>query len=256
MVNDMLAKAKALPQLARHDSWDWHLHAVADTAPLATRITVDTAMAMVDLIRADELSRLGVCADDACDGHRARPVPQPLTAVLLARPAATATRSPPTARASPRATRPRRAARSQEPAEHLDEHRRLLGVHPVAGVLDGHPAHLREVPLHGRGMLVADVRRGLPRDPEHRAVVRRQPGRGVLGPAAQRVEVVAEHVEVDLPAPAVTLAAQVLQEEGPHDRIGHAVDQSRRRPRRGSRARRGRGRASRRRTARTRCADE
>ena len=68
MVNDMLAKAKALPQLARHDSWDWHLHAVADTAPLATRITVDTAMAMVDLIRADELSRLGVCADDACEG--------------------------------------------------------------------------------------------------------------------------------------------------------------------------------------------
>ncbi len=68
MVNDMLAKAKALPRLARHDSWDWHLHAVDDTAPLATRITVDTAMAMVDLIRADELSRLGVCADDSCDG--------------------------------------------------------------------------------------------------------------------------------------------------------------------------------------------
>jgi predicted RNA-binding Zn ribbon-like protein len=64
----MLARAKALPRLARHDSWDWHLHAVDDTAPLATRITVDTAMAMIDLIRADELSRLGVCADDACEG--------------------------------------------------------------------------------------------------------------------------------------------------------------------------------------------
>ena len=38
------------------------------SAPLATRIAVETAMAMVDVIRADELSRLGVCADADCDG--------------------------------------------------------------------------------------------------------------------------------------------------------------------------------------------
>ena len=68
IVNEMLAKAQALPQLARHDSWDWHLHAVDQSAPLATRITVETAMAMVDLIRADEMSRLGICADDTCQG--------------------------------------------------------------------------------------------------------------------------------------------------------------------------------------------
>jgi predicted RNA-binding Zn ribbon-like protein len=68
LVNAMLAETGALPQLVRHDSWDWHLHAVDPDAPLATRIAVETAMAMVDVIRADELSRLAVCAQDDCDG--------------------------------------------------------------------------------------------------------------------------------------------------------------------------------------------
>ena len=68
LVNEMLADAGALPQLVRHDRWDWHLHAVEPEAPLATRIIVETAMAMVDVIRADELSRLGVCADEGCEG--------------------------------------------------------------------------------------------------------------------------------------------------------------------------------------------
>jgi predicted RNA-binding Zn ribbon-like protein len=68
LVNAMLADARALPQLMRHDELDWHLHAVPAEAPLATRVTVETAMAMIDLIRTDELSRLGVCADDDCGG--------------------------------------------------------------------------------------------------------------------------------------------------------------------------------------------
>jgi predicted RNA-binding Zn ribbon-like protein len=68
LVNAMLAEARALPQLVRHDHWDWHLHAVDQEAPLATRIAVETAMAMVDVIRSDELSRLGVCADETCGG--------------------------------------------------------------------------------------------------------------------------------------------------------------------------------------------
>ena len=68
LVNAMLADARALPQLVRHDPFDWHLHAVSSDAPLATRVTVETAMAMVDVIRADELSRLSVCADDDCEG--------------------------------------------------------------------------------------------------------------------------------------------------------------------------------------------
>jgi predicted RNA-binding Zn ribbon-like protein len=68
MVNEMLADARAVPQLVRHDGWDWHVHAVDPASPLPTRICVETAMAMIDVIRADELSRLGVCADDDCQG--------------------------------------------------------------------------------------------------------------------------------------------------------------------------------------------
>ena len=68
LVNGMLADADALPQLVRHDGLDWHIHAVPRDAPLDRRVIVETAMAMVDVIRADELSRLSVCADDRCYG--------------------------------------------------------------------------------------------------------------------------------------------------------------------------------------------
>ena len=68
LVNAMLADADALPQLVRHDGLDWHIHAVPGDAPLDRRIVVESAMAMVDVIRADELSRLSLCADDRCGG--------------------------------------------------------------------------------------------------------------------------------------------------------------------------------------------
>ena len=68
MVNRMLADAGAVPQLVRHGQWDWHLHAVGAERDLATRIVVETAMAMIDVIRADEMSRLGICADETCRG--------------------------------------------------------------------------------------------------------------------------------------------------------------------------------------------
>ena len=67
-VNRLLAESSALPRLVRHDTLDWHIHAVADDSPLATRIVVETAMAMIDVIRADELSRFDVCADSDCNG--------------------------------------------------------------------------------------------------------------------------------------------------------------------------------------------
>ena len=68
IVNRILEEHRALPRLVRHDQLDWHLHAVADDAPFATRLAVETALAMVDVIRADEMSRLGVCADSDCEG--------------------------------------------------------------------------------------------------------------------------------------------------------------------------------------------
>ncbi|PRB12547.1 CGNR zinc finger domain-containing protein [Microbacterium sp. MYb62] len=65
-VNDALAESRLTPALRRHDGVDWHLHAVADDHPLAERVLVETAMALIDVIRADEGSRLTVCADDTC----------------------------------------------------------------------------------------------------------------------------------------------------------------------------------------------
>jgi predicted RNA-binding Zn ribbon-like protein len=67
LVNELLSEARAVPQLVRHGDQDWHIHAMDGQAPFATRILVETAMAMVDVIRADELSRLSVCADGACE---------------------------------------------------------------------------------------------------------------------------------------------------------------------------------------------
>ncbi|MGN6753547.1 MAG: CGNR zinc finger domain-containing protein [Intrasporangium sp.] len=66
-VNGILRDAGALPQLVRHDEWDWHLHATPPEAPLAQRVAVEAAMAFVDVIRAGELGRLRVCEADDCN---------------------------------------------------------------------------------------------------------------------------------------------------------------------------------------------
>ncbi len=66
-VNSMLAEAGALPQLVRHDEWDYHLHATPADAPLALRMAVEAAMAFVDVIRAQEMGRLKVCDAEDCD---------------------------------------------------------------------------------------------------------------------------------------------------------------------------------------------
>jgi predicted RNA-binding Zn ribbon-like protein len=66
IVNRMLLEANAVPQLVRHDDWDYHLHATPPHAPLATRMAVEAAMAMSDVIRADELSRLRICGYQGC----------------------------------------------------------------------------------------------------------------------------------------------------------------------------------------------
>jgi predicted RNA-binding Zn ribbon-like protein len=68
IVNETLAAYAVVPQLVRHDGFDYHLHVADPHTPLADRIAVETAMAMIDLIRADELGRLSTCADDDCDG--------------------------------------------------------------------------------------------------------------------------------------------------------------------------------------------
>jgi predicted RNA-binding Zn ribbon-like protein len=68
LVNETLVKYRAVPQLVEHGEVDFHIHAVSAEAPLPVRIAVETAMAMIDLIRSDEMSRLSTCADSTCDG--------------------------------------------------------------------------------------------------------------------------------------------------------------------------------------------
>jgi predicted RNA-binding Zn ribbon-like protein len=67
IVNALLHESQALPQLVKHDGWDYHLHATSPDAPLADRMAVEAAMAFVDVIRTGELDRLRVCAADDCD---------------------------------------------------------------------------------------------------------------------------------------------------------------------------------------------
>ena len=66
-VNRLLRDANALPQLIKHDQWDWHLHATTREAPLADRMGTEAAMALVDVIRSKEMDRMLVCAAEDCD---------------------------------------------------------------------------------------------------------------------------------------------------------------------------------------------
>jgi predicted RNA-binding Zn ribbon-like protein len=66
IVNALLREGAALPQLVRHDDWPYHLHATPLDAPLADRMAVEAAMAMVDVVREGELRRLRICEFPDC----------------------------------------------------------------------------------------------------------------------------------------------------------------------------------------------
>jgi predicted RNA-binding Zn ribbon-like protein len=65
-INAVLREARPVPQFVRHDGLGWHIHALADDAPLATRICVETAMAMAEIHRSDECGRIKVCEAEGC----------------------------------------------------------------------------------------------------------------------------------------------------------------------------------------------
>jgi predicted RNA-binding Zn ribbon-like protein len=67
IINQLLRDGHALPQLVKHDGWDYHLHATPSEAPLAIRMAVDAAMAFLELVRSKELSRLRICEFPACN---------------------------------------------------------------------------------------------------------------------------------------------------------------------------------------------
>lgn len=67
VVNALLSDGQALPQLVNHEPYGWHIHATDSQSPVAVRIAVEAAMAMVDVIRTDALDRLQLCARPGCD---------------------------------------------------------------------------------------------------------------------------------------------------------------------------------------------
>ena len=66
LVNEILREFRALPQLVSHEAGPYHLHVMPPDAPIAQRVAVDSAMAVVDLARLGELGRLRVCEADDC----------------------------------------------------------------------------------------------------------------------------------------------------------------------------------------------
>lgn len=67
-VNALLADTHAAPWLTRHPEMpEWHLHLASTEDPLARRMGAEMAMALADLIRADELRRLKTCAAPDCE---------------------------------------------------------------------------------------------------------------------------------------------------------------------------------------------
>lgn len=67
-VNRLLERHPARLRLVNHGRLGHHLHVADDDAPLASRIAVETAVAVADVVSSGELSRFGVCADDGCEG--------------------------------------------------------------------------------------------------------------------------------------------------------------------------------------------
>ncbi|WP_458780290.1 CGNR zinc finger domain-containing protein [Arthrobacter sp. D3-16] len=66
-INRLLREARALPQLVKHDDWDWHLHATTPEAPLVDRMSTEAAMALADVIRGKEMDRMRICEAEDCD---------------------------------------------------------------------------------------------------------------------------------------------------------------------------------------------
>jgi predicted RNA-binding Zn ribbon-like protein len=66
-INRLLRDASALPQLVKHDDWDWHLHATTPEAPLVDRMSTEAAMALADVIRGKEMDRMRTCGSEDCD---------------------------------------------------------------------------------------------------------------------------------------------------------------------------------------------
>lgn len=67
LINELLARSGAAPQMTDHDG-KWHLHYAAEDAPLVDRVTAVAAMGIASVIVRWGWERLGMCnADDCAD---------------------------------------------------------------------------------------------------------------------------------------------------------------------------------------------
>jgi predicted RNA-binding Zn ribbon-like protein len=67
-INAWFRDVAALPQLERHDKFDWHFHATSPDAPLADRMRAEGALALAEIVRFGQQERMKVCAADDCTG--------------------------------------------------------------------------------------------------------------------------------------------------------------------------------------------
>lgn len=66
LINVLLADARALPHLTRHDSQPWHLHYAPSDRPVWARLAAEAAMGLAGVVRAGGFERMRVCAADDC----------------------------------------------------------------------------------------------------------------------------------------------------------------------------------------------
>ncbi|MGH9209645.1 MAG: CGNR zinc finger domain-containing protein [Acidimicrobiales bacterium] len=65
-LNELIAEARAVPQLVEHDGNPLHLHFTPFDAPLQHRLVADMAIAMAIVLRDGGLDRLRVCESPDC----------------------------------------------------------------------------------------------------------------------------------------------------------------------------------------------
>lgn len=66
ILNGLLAKSGARPELTNHDGQDWHLHYTPTGTPIAPRVAAETAMALSVVIADEGFDRLRTCEGDRC----------------------------------------------------------------------------------------------------------------------------------------------------------------------------------------------
>jgi predicted RNA-binding Zn ribbon-like protein len=66
MINALLMRTGAVPQIVAHDGRGPHLHVSRPTAPLADRIAAHLAMGLAELVVAGQSERMRTCASPTC----------------------------------------------------------------------------------------------------------------------------------------------------------------------------------------------